>query len=182
MQTTKWCAKCEREVPIGDWYRNAGRRDGLSVYCRPCYLAYGQAMRQRDRAQFLDDLGGRCVRCGFSDPRALQVDHVAGRNGQPRGATNSRKFYEYVLAHREEFQLLCANCNIIKKMELSEFGEADHGRVPPTDRVERPSRRWTPEQRAAQSAKSKSMFNDPEFRAKFFGAPNPRRKGRAPAD
>ena len=34
--------------------------------------------RARVRAKALDHLGNVCVRCGFSDPRALQIDHVNG--------------------------------------------------------------------------------------------------------
>ena len=30
------------------------------------------------RKKIFDSLGGVCIRCGFSDERALQVDHVEG--------------------------------------------------------------------------------------------------------
>lgn len=179
---TKWCPRCEQDVPISDWYRNAGRRDGLSSYCRACYAALNEDLRKRNRFALIEAMGGACERCGFSDPRALQIDHVGGGGAREPRARHGKKWAEYVLAHRDEFALLCANCNWIKRAENEEYiGIRDYGRVPPDERVVRPSRRWTPEQRAAQSEKSKAMFKDPAFREKFFGADNPRRAGRAPS-
>lgn len=36
----KHCAKCATTKPVLDFGKNAGRPDGLSVYCRPCTKAY----------------------------------------------------------------------------------------------------------------------------------------------
>jgi hypothetical protein len=71
------------------------------------------------RKRVLTKLGGKCVRCGFSDWRALQVDHV-NRHG------NGLTFYETYLDILEngdcdgEYQCLCANCNWIKRYENKE--------------------------------------------------------------
>lgn len=67
------------------------------------------------RARLL--VGKVCRRCGFSDPRALQFDHV---NGQ--GATlplRSQAVLERGLADGR-LQILCANCNWIKRDECGE--------------------------------------------------------------
>lgn len=179
MAETKWCPRCEQEVPISEWYRNTGRRDGLSSYCRPCYAALNEDLRRRDRAALIEAMGGQCERCGFADFRALQVDHIDGGGHTETRYRHGKKWTAHVLANRDDFALLCANCNVIKRIENAEHvGERDYGRVPPSERVVRPSRRWTPEQRAAQSEKSKRLFEDAEFRAKFYGAPNPRRSGK----
>ena len=117
--------------PRSEYYRNRGRGDGLSAYCVGCLAEWNNDIRRRDRLKFLGAMGGQCVRCGFDDPRALQVDHVKGRDG-PRGNVNTRKWYAHVLAHPDEFQLLCANCNVIKRIEEREhIGTRDYGRVPP---------------------------------------------------
>ena len=66
-------------------------------------------------------LGGKCVKCGFSDVRALQIDHVHGG-----GTKDFKKFggmygvYKNVLLEPEKYQLLCANCNWIKRFENKE--------------------------------------------------------------
>lgn len=70
-------------------------------------------------------LGRRCVRCGFSDIRALQLDHINGGGIMDTkvlgGACNSLKYYTLRpdLA-KERLQILCANCNWIKRDEQKE--------------------------------------------------------------
>lgn len=80
------------------------------------------------RAQVLTVLGEKCARCGFADKRALQVDHREG-NGtrERRWRTKAGRIcqsgiptYRRVLREPEEYQLLCANCNWIKKAERRE--------------------------------------------------------------
>lgn len=70
------------------------------------------------REAAFDILGRQCVRCGFDDIRALQVDHVNGGGWkQQRGWT----LYRSVLKDPEEYQTLCANCNWIKRHENKEY-------------------------------------------------------------
>ena len=75
------------------------------------------------RAQIIANLGGVCILCGFSDPRALQIDHIKG-GGKKELATfrgNFRNFYRKVLTGEiDHVQLLCANCNWIKRYENKE--------------------------------------------------------------
>ena len=77
--------------------------------------------RRRDEA--IAFLGGVCLRCGFSDPRALQIDHINSDGGEERRRfKHSRsKLFREVLAGKPHYQLLCANCNQIKKHEKSEW-------------------------------------------------------------
>ena len=70
-------------------------------------------------------LGGKCAGCGFTDWRALQVDHVDGGGGfELRKSGNKRWYYGKVLkslyANEGVYQLLCANCNWIKRHENGE--------------------------------------------------------------
>ena len=84
-------------------------------------------------------LGGvRCVRCGFDDIRALQIDHVAGdgashRRASPTNGNQGTTLYGAIIrgtVDRARFQVLCANCQWIKKAEDEEV-------VEPDDRTER---------------------------------------------
>lgn len=60
-------------------------------------------------------LGRECVNCGFSDIRALQVDHIAGGGRKERLTMKNRaKFLRHVLNNLPKYQTLCANCNVIK--------------------------------------------------------------------
>lgn len=72
--------------------------------------------RKKLRLKIFEKLGNKCVRCGFSDFRALQIDHVHGKgNKEVKELNNWYKFLKKVLADTEgNYQLLCANCNRIK--------------------------------------------------------------------
>lgn len=67
-------------------------------------------------------LGGECVKCGFTDARALQVDHVAGGGLKHIRAVPWRARYRHIIetVPNTIYQLLCANCNWIKRAELNE--------------------------------------------------------------
>lgn len=78
----------------------------------------------------LTKLGNICVRCGFSDWRALQIDHKEGgslADFETIGCSSSSYiFLKYLLNLSEEelnkkYQLLCANCNWIKRYEKNEW-------------------------------------------------------------
>lgn len=62
----------------------------------------------------------KCARCPETDRRVLQIDHVNGCGRKQHDALKSREFYKYVEAHPEEFQILCANHNQIKRHEKRE--------------------------------------------------------------
>ncbi len=82
----------------------------------------GALRRQRIRAQIFALLGNTCIRCGFADTRALQVDHInGGGNDDRRRSASVSSYYARVLASNGAgYQILCANCNQIKKMERGE--------------------------------------------------------------
>ena len=92
--------------------------------------------RQELRQKIIDLLGGKC--CNpfnrnhgdfLSDSKCLQIDHVNGggsgkRTRKHRGTDES--YYLNILkeikAGSKDYQLLCANCNWIKKFENNEVG------------------------------------------------------------
>lgn len=39
---TKFCCKCERDLPLSMFYKDKSRKDGLSCYCKECRLAYAK--------------------------------------------------------------------------------------------------------------------------------------------
>ena len=61
------------------------------------------------------------MRCGFSDIRALQIDHINGGGYQEIKKNSAKRRYKLVLVSVEnkenKYQLLCANCNWIKRYE-----------------------------------------------------------------
>jgi len=82
---------------------------------------------QRLRFECIEKLGGKCAwpeGCGWTDPRALHVDHKHGGGNEDRKSLgNQTAFYRQVLADKEgRYQLLCANHNWIKRLENREDG------------------------------------------------------------
>lgn len=84
---------------------------------------YDKTWRRRMREAALSILGNKCIRCGFSDERALQIDHIQGNGNKERKTitTNLNKIVvESISKGENKYQLLCANCNWIKKFENKE--------------------------------------------------------------
>lgn len=78
------------------------------------------------RLEIIRLLGNKCCKCGFADVRALQLDHVKGNGKVDRSKHRSNpEIYQYYVLREirngsEQFQLLCANCNLIKCFENKE--------------------------------------------------------------
>jgi hypothetical protein len=66
-----------------------------------------------------------CVKCGFSDIRALSIDHINGGGNKERKKLKigGRPFYSYLKAsnYPEGYQTLCMNCQWIKRVENNEI-------------------------------------------------------------
>jgi len=80
--------------------------------------AYYINSRRKVRQQIIEKLGGKCTECGFSDWRALHIDHVQnGGTKHRKKSTNLFAYYKEIFAtlDTEAYQLLCANCNQIKR-------------------------------------------------------------------
>ena len=66
-------------------------------------------------------LGGKCVVCGFNDIRALQIDHINGGGLKENKSIGNGGIIRKILrGDTQDYQLLCANHNWIKKHEKQE--------------------------------------------------------------
>jgi hypothetical protein len=83
---------------------------------------YSRIIREKFRKEIFNKFGNKCIKCGFSDIRALQIDHVYGGGDKERKIVGNLQFYRLVLRDTTgKYQLLCANCNWIKRIENNEF-------------------------------------------------------------
>lgn len=85
----------------------------------------GNLRKRVMRQEIIKLLGGKCVKCGFDDWRALQVDHINGGGTKERKiVTDVPSLYKAVVSDvesdKKKYQLLCANCNWIKRYENRE--------------------------------------------------------------
>lgn len=80
---------------------------------RECY--------QKIKNEIITLLGSKCVYCGFSDLRAIEIDHVNGGGHKERKKFHIYGYYKHILeqvkAGSKDYQLLCSNCNDIKRYE-----------------------------------------------------------------
>lgn len=77
--------------------------------------------RKAVREKIFSILGHVCVRCGYTDKRALQVDHIhGGGNAENRKMTRDQFYRRVIEVGKAEYQILCANCNVIKNIENQE--------------------------------------------------------------
>ena len=90
---------------------------------------------QELRGTLLEVLGGKCNHCGFTDSRALQFDHIHGDGSKSRkesGNHRNRESYYRMLLQNPEYtlsniQILCANCNWIKRFDNNEINQNLYG-------------------------------------------------------
>jgi hypothetical protein len=66
-----------------------------------------------------------CVKCGFSDIRALTIDHINGEGHKHRKDSSIRGNHVYLWLKKnnypEGFQTLCMNCQMIKRARNKEY-------------------------------------------------------------
>jgi len=74
--------------------------------------------------QAIELLGGKCIACGCDDLRVLQIDHIEGGGNKELRQLGPRRLYKKIVEdpfRKERYQVLCANCNWIKRHENKEF-------------------------------------------------------------
>ena len=119
--------KEQRNISSKKWQQN--HPEQFKIIQRNC----SKNRRKKIRKKIIELLGGQCVNTyglhdkPFSDVRCLQIDHL-NRKAKHRGqATGGSEMYlryvlEQIQSGSKDYQLLCANCNWIKRWENKEDG------------------------------------------------------------
>lgn len=137
-----WCKKCtlqwskknrfrinkqhrDRYKINGDAIRKAMRERGKLPHIKEQRKRIHKKWRNKIRNKLLGLLGNKCMKCGITDFRVLQVDHINGNgNKERRIIASCHEYHLYiinkVLKGSKDYQLLCANCNWIKRYERNE--------------------------------------------------------------
>jgi hypothetical protein len=89
---------------------------------------YAHDFKVKRRNELLDFLGDKCGKCGFVDRRAFQIDHKNGGGSKERKLVRAgllgvmyKMMKNGPVGFRQKYQLLCANCNWIKRLENNEI-------------------------------------------------------------
>lgn len=130
-EATKNCAHCKAERKA---WRDANL-DTVRAYRKRHYVRKGferqKARNAGIRQEVVRVLGSKCANpdcrwqnedgtIGCTNPVILQVDHVNGGGTKERNALSYPAMYRKILNGATGYQLLCANCNWLKKVALSE--------------------------------------------------------------
>lgn len=135
------CPKCTKEKTWDNYTRNRSSKTGHNSWCKECEGNYRKEIgsekiriyRQKTQKHYAEaksirtqerkllaykKLGNKCADCNFSDIRALQIDHKDDDGKNDRMLGNRAAFYQKVIEDTTgRYQLLCANCNWIKRHE-----------------------------------------------------------------
>ena len=131
---TKKCPGCKVVKARSEYYANKHSSDGFRSYCKTCdrarnkaeCLSKKRARKNRHNAATKQKImeyysGGSvvCARCGFSDVRALSIDHINNDGAQHRRQVGSNNVYAWIVRNGfpDGFQVLCMNCQFIKEAE-----------------------------------------------------------------
>jgi len=123
LNITRMCQYCGKEFLIGlrhsKIYCSDRCRDraGAGVWAKRHPLKYkiiATQVKIRRNKRVIQKLGGKCARCGKTDWRILQINHING-NGRKERARLGKKIYTNILKGKDmdKYNLLCANCNIL---------------------------------------------------------------------
>lgn len=100
----------------------AKKKNEYNTYMRE----YHQESYRTLRDEVLEKLGNKCTKCGFDkDWRALQIDHINGKGRKERRKIGWRIFFMKILNGDTNYQLLCANCNYVKRYTNNEVHFVD---------------------------------------------------------
>ena len=80
---------------------------------------------KKQRKQAIQNLGGCCSQCGDSREDVLQFDHIVPV-GQGREKKATHREVLQCSDPSEVFQLLCANCHVLKTRSNREYGGKVH--------------------------------------------------------
>jgi hypothetical protein len=121
------CKSCRNER------RREARKEKRGYYAterergHDAHLLASRRLYYRYKAKVFAHYGGEhpACKCGFDDPRALSIDHVDGGGSQHRKTLKGISIHKWLVAqgYPEGFQILCMNCQYIKRWEENGYSE-----------------------------------------------------------
>ena len=83
------------------------------------YNGHSKKAKLRERETLFEMYGHTCANCGFTDKRALSLDHINNDGSSERALLGERGVYRKAKdEYRPDiYQILCMNCQFIKQAE-----------------------------------------------------------------
>jgi hypothetical protein len=85
------------------------------------YNAQSRKAKIKDKLKLFLMYGNTCAICGFSDMRALSLDHVKNNGNEERRLHGIRGTYKLAKEKLdlEQYRILCMNCQFIERAKFS---------------------------------------------------------------
>jgi hypothetical protein len=121
------CRTCQAVKPIDEFPRHSSSSLRVLAHCRVCTAIarsdYSGEVYAGLRRAVIAGYGGACKTCGFTDARALHVDHVHDDGAAERRSVVAIQRLRRIIRDQfpASYQLLCANCNSIKAHQSGLF-------------------------------------------------------------
>jgi len=121
------CSRCYEKKRNRTDAKSRASQEKYRVNNREKIKISNHKSNKKNKETLIGLMGNVCCKCGFSDSRALQIDHINGGGIKERKAYNTKDFVRIVIAslnkNENKYQLLCTNCNWIKRHENQEWGK-----------------------------------------------------------
>lgn len=129
---SSWCRVCNKKRWKGYYQKNKlrlkGKRNtywnGLSKEQKEAKLKRTRDYYKKRRLEAIEKYGSKCVCCGETEIRFLEIDHINNDGAVHRKKMGSSRIINWLRKRNypKGFQLLCSNCNMAK----GRFGECPH--------------------------------------------------------
>lgn len=89
------------------------------------HRAVSRKAKRKQREKLYDAYGKQCVLCGFSDERALSLDHIKNNGAEERKAIGDRAVYYRALIpeNKSDYRMLCMNCQFIERHKAGRINQ-----------------------------------------------------------
>jgi hypothetical protein len=134
---TSYCKKCkterrriirlkERRTGTG-YYGSAKVKEQQKIWDRRSAKKKNKKKRNKLKLKIVGHYSNgtmACNRCKFADIRALSIDHINGDGAKHRREVPGLQLYGWLETNNfpDGFQVLCMNCQFIKRHENNEMG------------------------------------------------------------
>lgn len=117
-----------RERGLQNYYKNRLRQNKYSRDWYRDHKTIYQKQWEEDKLSVVSHYSNGtmdCKKCGYSDIRALSIDHIKGDGAKHRREIGQHNLYKWLINNNypDGYQVLCMNCQVIKRIENGENRE-----------------------------------------------------------
>lgn len=124
-KTTDFCKNCGKKIIRG---RYCSQLCSKTYWNKYGYHLHGKKRFWDKKIKLIQELGGKCVNCGYSDIRALDINHIDRQRKKipkKRQYTTLRRLKDW-RENKGNLELMCANCHRIHTWVQMGYGKVQN--------------------------------------------------------